>query len=101
MRRGVRGQGINANHHTYLTVFSNDYLIGSRDFIPRIDSNDEKPENCMLRPFLKMQAKKTPAMLAPEQPVFLTCKSLEDPSRSAVWFTRQRYNIFIKNLLIH
>ena len=62
--------------------------------MPRIDSNDEKPENCMLRPSLKMQAKKTAAMLAPDQPVFLTCKSLEDPSQSDVWFSRQRYKIW-------
>ena len=70
-RRGQRGQG-------------------ARHFIPKIDSDDDDPDSCMLRPFLKMQAKKTPAMLAPDFPLFLTCKIMNEPSRNDVWFTTQR-----------
>ena len=88
-RRGKRGQGkIMQWRILLLCLFSK----GSREFAPRIDSNDEKPENCLLRPFMMMQAKKTPAMLSAEMPVFLSCKNLSDPSQSAVWFINQRYS---------
>ena len=83
-RRGQRGQG-------------------ARQFIPKIDSDDNNPDGCMLRPYLKMQAKKTPAMLGPDIPFFLTCKKMIEPSRNAVWFTSQRlvniYQIYIHILI--
>ena len=41
-------------------------FVGKREYKPRIESDDDKPENCLMRPFLLMLSKKTPVMLAPD-----------------------------------
>ena len=66
---------------------------GQREYKPRIEGDDENPENCLLRPFLKMQAKKTPEMKASEMPLFLTCLNAENYENRDVWFTMQRMGI--------
>ena len=66
---------------------------GQRDYKPRIESDDEDPENCLVRPFLKMQSKKTSAMLAPDMPLFLTCLNGENFENREVWFSLQRMGI--------
>ena len=39
-----------------------------------------------------MQSKKTPAMLAPDMPLFLSCLNSPSFENKAVWFANQRYN---------
>ena len=51
-----------------------------------------------------MQSKKTPAMLAPDMPLFLSCLNSPSFENKAVWFANQRYyETFVKlklNLMI-
>ena len=79
-------------------------FVGKREYKPRIESDDDKPENCLMRPFLLMQSKKTPAMLAPDMPLFLSCLNSPSFENKAVWFANQRYyETFVKlklNLMI-
>ena len=86
-RRGKRGQGI---FQTLIDSRLFFFLIAEREHKPRIESDDTKPENCLMRPFLMMQGKKTPAQLAPDQPLFLTCLNSTNFKDKAVWFSSQR-----------
>ena len=65
----------------------------AREYKPRIDSNDEKPANCMVRPFLMLQAKKSSAQCAPDQPLFWTCLNAKDYSTRSVWFANSRMGV--------
>ena len=62
----------------------------AREYKPRIDSNDEKPANCMVRPFLMLQAKKSSGQCAPDQPLFWTCLNAKDYSTRSIWFANSR-----------
>ena len=64
-----------------------------REYKPRIVSNDDKPGNCLLRPFLMMQAKKTSAQCAADQPLFWTCLNSKDFKSKSIWFANQRMGI--------
>ena len=86
-RRGKRGQG---EHNISNLDLKNNCFKGSRDHKPRIESDDLQPENCLMRPFLTMQSKKTPAQLSPDQPLFLTCLNSEVCKDKSVWFSSQR-----------
>ena len=91
MRRGKGGKGI---YEQLLNIFLHN-CAGKREYKPRIESDDEKPENCLMRPFLLMQSKKTQTMLTPEMPLFLTCLNSLSFVDKPVWFANQRYSLIV------
>ena len=66
-------------------------FIGAREFKPKIFPNDEHPDRCTIRAFMKYQSKKPERALAPEYPLYVNGKvGLQDPSQTDIWYSTQR-----------
>ena len=66
----------------------------ARELDKRMYADKERPETCPVRAVLEMQRRKTEVQLAPEQPLYWTCRQLKgDPQSYQFWFTSVRMGV--------